>query len=62
MLMLSDLLINHKELESFEALQEVVREAARAGEMHFRINVKPPFADTPDNWEDQLEATFSGTV
>jgi hypothetical protein len=26
------------------------------------MDVKPPFPDTPDNWEDRLEAAFSGPV
>jgi hypothetical protein len=24
--------------------------------------VKPPYPDTPENWEDRLEAAFSGLV
>ncbi|MCB1866751.1 MAG: sulfur relay protein DsrC [Chromatiales bacterium] len=62
MLMLSDLLIAHKDVDGFPALLELVQAAARRGEMHFRINVKPPFPDTPDDWEDRLEAAFSGRV
>lgn len=62
MLTLSDLLIAHKEIETFPDLEELVRESARNGEMHFRINVKPPYFDTPDDWEDRLEAAFSGRV
>jgi hypothetical protein len=27
--------------------------------MFFRMDVKPPFPDTPQDWEDRLEAAFS---
>jgi len=62
MLMLSDILVSNKELESFKELLLAIQEAARQGERFFRIDVKPPFSDTPDDWEDQLEAAFSGLV
>jgi len=62
MLMLSDLIIQHQELESFEELVEGVRAAARAGERFFRMDIKPPYPDTPENWEDRLEAEFSGKL
>lgn len=58
MLYLSDILIEHKELENFEQLVDVL-EQAKKGHTHFRMDVKPPFPDTPDNWEDRLEAVFS---
>jgi hypothetical protein len=60
MLWLSEVLIQHKELASFDDLVELVREAAQSGEVFFRMDVKPPFPDTPENWEDRLEAAFSG--
>ncbi|NIR27815.1 MAG: sulfur relay protein DsrC [Gammaproteobacteria bacterium] len=62
MLWLSELLLQHHELESFDELIPVVREAARGGEMFFRMDVKPQFADTPEDWEDRLEAAFNGTL
>ena len=58
MLYLSDILIGNKEIENFEQLVEAV-EVAKVGHMHFRMDVKPPFPDTPDNWEDKLEGAFS---
>jgi len=27
--------------------------------MFFRMDVRPPFPDTPEDWEDRLEAAFS---
>ena len=58
---LSEILLQHHELRSFEDLLPVVREAAKQ-ERFFRMDVKPPFADTPENWEDVLEGAFSGVV
>jgi len=62
MLKLSDILVANKDIETFEELTVAVREGARQGERFFRMDVKPPFPDTPDNWEDRLEAAFSGLV
>jgi hypothetical protein len=59
MLYLSEILIKEHELENYSELCRVVEEYARNGEMHFQIDVKPPFEDTPDNWEDDLEMVFS---
>ena len=59
MLHLSEVLIQHHELQSFEDLLEVIRQRAKGGERFFRIDVKPNFTDTPDNWEDRLEAAFT---
>ena len=59
MLYLSHILISNQEVQSFDELKEVVREFARQGEMFLRFDVKPPYPDTPPDWEDQLEATFS---
>jgi hypothetical protein len=59
MLWLSELLLQEYDLQSFEDLVVAVQERARRGEMFFRMDVKPPFSDTPENWEDRLEAAFA---
>ena len=59
MLYLSEVLMEGHAMESFKELQNAVAEKGKAGEMFFRIDVKPPFSDTPDNWEEQLEASFT---
>lgn len=59
MLYLSELLIEHHELQSFEELVTLVKQQARSGERFFRMDVRPPFSDTPENWEDRLEAAFT---
>ena len=59
MLHLSEVLIQHHELSSFEDLAKLIQEQAKtSGERFFRIDVRPPFPDTPENWEDRLEAAF----
>jgi hypothetical protein len=62
MLKLSDILVGHHEVESFEELLPLVQAVARSGERFFRMDVKPPYPDTPENWEDRLEAAFSGLI
>ncbi len=62
MLWLSEVLLQSYELESFEQLKEEIGRRARAGEMFFRMDVRPPFPDTPEDWEDRLEAVFSSAT
>ncbi|RKZ42468.1 MAG: sulfur relay protein DsrC [Gammaproteobacteria bacterium] len=58
MLYLSELLIQHHELQKFEQLVELVKQQTQTDERFFRMDVLPPFPDTPENWEDRLEAAF----
>ncbi len=58
MLHVSDLLLQHREVTTFVQFVEVVKQRAK-GEMFFRIDLKPPYPDTPNNWELVLEAAFS---
>jgi len=62
MLKLSDILVSRKDIESFDELCTAVQDVARGGERFFKMDVKPPYADTPENWEDRLEAAFSGLI
>lgn len=62
MLKLSEILVSRKDIETFDDLCLAVQEVARSGERFFRMDVKPPFHDTPENWEDRLEAAFSGLL
>ena len=59
MLALSEILIQEFGMQSFAELKNAVAERARAGEMFFQMDVRPPFKDTPENWEDELEAVFT---
>ncbi len=59
MLHVSELLLEHRDITSFQELVEVVKQRA-PHEMFFRMDLKPPYPDTPDNWELVLEGAFSG--
>ncbi len=59
MLYLSEVLIQEHDLESFDDLVEAIQKRA-GSQIFFKIDVKPPFPDTPANWEDRLEGAFVG--
>jgi hypothetical protein len=59
MLYLSEVLMQEHELSSFDDVIEALKERARQGEMFFQIDVRPPFPDTPNDWETRLEAAFT---
>ena len=58
---LSEILLENHDLESFADLVGAVRLHA-AGERFLHMDIKPPFFDTPENWEDVLEAAFTGVA
>jgi hypothetical protein len=62
MLWLRDILIQNPEMKDFEELKEEIKKRAAAGEFFFRMDVKPQFDDTPADWEDRLEATFTSML
>ena len=59
MLYLSEVLLQNHDIETFGQLVEVVQERAST-EMFFMMDIKPPYPDTPPNWEDRLEGAFVG--
>ena len=59
MLWLSEILMREHQLESFDELVAAVKREAARGELFFRMDIKPPFRDTPENWEDRLESAFT---
>ena len=59
MLYLSEVLMQEHELQSFDDLVEALKERARKGAMLFQIDVRPPFSDTPNDWETRLENAFT---
>ncbi len=61
MLYVSDILLQHKDINTFTELIEVVKERAKE-ERFFRMDIKPPFPDTPQNWEMVLEGAFTGLL
>ncbi|WP_342589259.1 sulfur relay protein DsrC [thiotrophic endosymbiont of Bathymodiolus puteoserpentis (Logatchev)] len=59
MLLISEVMIANPEIESFEDLVVVLKSIAReSDERFFQMDVKPDYGDTPENWEDRLEAAF----
>ncbi len=59
MIYLSDILTQEHDLEKFEDLLEVARQKARDGEIHLDVDIKPPFEDTPRDWQNQVEMAFT---
>jgi len=62
MLYLSSVLIDEKDIETFHELLEVIKIRAKDGEIFIKIDLKPPFPDTPENWEDKIESAFSSYI
>jgi len=61
MLYLSEVMIQNPGLERFDELLTVIKQVAvSSGEIHFKIDIKPTYPDTPENWEDRLEGAFCG--
>lgn len=58
MVQISDLIIAHPEVTTFDELEELVVEAARQGEIHLYFDIRPDYPDTPRKWETQLELAF----
>lgn len=54
----SDLIIGHPEVRSFEDLKRLVVAAGRQGYRFLQFDIKPDFVDTPRNWDIALEAEF----
>lgn len=59
MLWLSEILLQNPQAESFADIKDLVAERAAQGERFFRMDIKPPYSDTPPDWEDRLEAVFT---
>ena len=59
MAQLSDLIIGHPEVETFDQLIDLVKHAGASGEMFINFDVKPDYRDTPKNWQWILEGAFT---
>ncbi len=59
MLWLSEVMLQGQDIESFEELKEALKKRARDGELFFQMDVKPEYPDTPNDWQDKLEAAFT---
>jgi hypothetical protein len=58
MVQLSDLIIQHPEVTSFDELKKLVAKTGQEGERFLEFDVKPDYRDTPRKWELKLEAAF----
>ncbi len=61
-LQISDLMLSHPHVTSFDELVELVKTAARAGAVNLVFDLKPEYFNTPRNWQDQLEAAFCSVI
>ena len=57
---LTDLIIAHPEITSFEDLEGLVAEVGRNGEVLLYMDIKPDYRDTPRQWLQRLELAFYG--
>ncbi len=48
-------------MQSFEELKAAIQLRAQQGEIFFQMDVRPPFKDTPEEWEDILESVFTSS-
>ena len=58
MAQLSELIIRHPEVTSFDELTELVAKTGAEGEIFLEFDVKPDYRDTPRKWELKLETAF----
>jgi len=59
MAQLSDLIIGHPDVATFDGLVKLVEHAGESGQIFLEFDVKPDFRDTPRNWQWVLEAAFT---
>ncbi len=59
MLLISEVMIANPQIDEFEELVVVLKSISKTSdERFFQMDVKPDYGDTPENWEDRLEAAF----
>lgn len=61
MLTLSEILIQEHTMQSFEELKLAIQQRAAQCEIFFQMDVRPPFKDTPEEWEEILESVFTSS-
>jgi len=62
MLSLSEILMQEHSMQSFEELKAEIQKRAALGEIFFQMDVRPPFKDTPEDWEEILESVFTSAM
>jgi hypothetical protein len=58
--MISDIIIRHPEINSFQELLDAVRNMTSNDVLFLNFDVKPDYRDTPRDWQWQLEGAFLG--
>lgn len=58
--MISEIIIQHPEINSFNELLEAVRGITSNDMLFLQFDVKPDYRDTPRDWQWQLEGAFVG--
>ncbi|MEC7885361.1 MAG: sulfur relay protein DsrC [Pseudomonadota bacterium] len=59
MLVISEILIAEHKIDSYKSLKKFIKDKIKDGEIFLSIDIKPPFDDTPDNYESDLENLFT---
>ena len=57
---ISDIIIQHPEINSFVELLDSVRGITSDNMLFLEFDLKPDFRDTPRDWQWQLEGAFAG--
>ncbi|MDH3903147.1 MAG: hypothetical protein OEU84_07475 [Xanthomonadales bacterium] len=55
---LSDIIIQHPEVNSFQQLLDKVQAMTSENMIFLNFDIKPDYRDTPRNWEWKLEVAF----
>ncbi len=58
-MLLSTFIIQNPEICSFKELMAAIGKNPGEGKTMLQIDIKPDFADTPRNWETEVEMAFS---
>jgi hypothetical protein len=57
-ILLSDIIIQHPEIDSFQDLLAAVRYISSDDMLFLEFDVRPDYRDTPRDWQWQLEGAF----
>ena len=59
MLRTSEVIIAYPEIDDFEEFIKAFKAVAKSSPERFlKMDVKPDYGNTPENWEDRIEASF----
>lgn len=61
-ILISDIIIQHPEINSFDELLAAVRHITSDHMLFLEFDVKPDYRDTPRDWQWQLEGAFAANM